>query len=116
MRVCQFRHFGKSDWAANPRGLPVKEELRVIFYRGTADCQTTSGLATTMQPEESNRDIRKLAHDLSNSLETIVQAAYLLGQAKLDENGKKWTRLIDNAAKDAVRLNRQIREILKSQS
>jgi signal transduction histidine kinase len=55
-----------------------------------------------------------LAHDLSNSLETILQAAYLLGQAKLDDKSKKWAKLIDSAARDAVRLNRQIREILKN--
>jgi hypothetical protein len=53
---------------------------------------------------------------LSNSLETILQAAYLLEQGKLDGNCKKWTQLIDTAAQDAVRVNRQIREILKSQS
>jgi signal transduction histidine kinase len=66
--------------------------------------------------EEVTRHLRSLAHDLSNSLETILQAAYLLGQAKLDENSRKWARLIDTAANDAARLNRQIREILKSQS
>ena len=66
--------------------------------------------------DETTQHLRHLAHDLSNSLETIVQAAYLLEQTKLDEKAKKWTKLIDTAAKDAVRLNRQIREILKSQS
>jgi nitrogen-specific signal transduction histidine kinase len=64
---------------------------------------------------DETQHLRHLAHDLSNSLETIVQAAYLLEQAKLDEKARKWTKLIDTAAKDAVRLNRQIREILKSQ-
>ncbi len=66
--------------------------------------------------DEVTRHLRHLAHDLSNSLETIVQATYLLSQAKLDEKGKKWTKLIDTATKDAVRLNRQIREILKGQA
>jgi K+-sensing histidine kinase KdpD len=60
--------------------------------------------------------LRSLAHDLSNSIETILQAAYLLGQAKLDVNSKKWTQLIDSAAQDAARINREIRAILKSQS
>jgi len=70
----------------------------------------------TKRNDETTHHLRHLAHDLSNSLETIVQAAYLLEQAKLDEKARKWTKLIDTAAKDAVRLNRQIREILKSQS
>ena len=67
------------------------------------------------RPEEVTRHLRSLAHDLSNSLETILQAAYLLRQARLDENSQKWANLIDTAANDAARLNRQIREILKNE-
>ena len=36
-----------------------------------------------------------MAHDLSNSIETIMQASYLLSQAKLDDANKKWVELID---------------------
>jgi len=72
--------------------------------------------SSAKRPEEVTRQLRSLAHDLSNSLETILQAAYLLRQANLDENCRKWTKLIDAAANDAARLNRQIREILKAQS
>jgi nitrogen-specific signal transduction histidine kinase len=67
-------------------------------------------------PDEVTTHLRSLAHDLSNSIETILQAAYLLGQAKLDPNSKKWTELVDSAAQDAARINREIRTILKSQS
>ena len=67
-----------------------------------------------MAPEVIAR-LRSLAHDLSNSIETILQASYLLGQLKLDPNGKKWAHLIDTATQDAARINRQIREILRSQ-
>jgi hypothetical protein len=45
-----------------------------------------------------------------------MQASYLLAQAKLDDTNKKWVELIDNAARDAARINREIREILRSQS
>jgi len=65
--------------------------------------------------ENQTRHLRSLAHDLSNSIETILQAAYLLGQSKLEANNKKWVQLIDTAAQDAARINREIREILKSQ-
>lgn len=65
---------------------------------------------------ELNTKLRALAHDLSNSIETIMQASYLLGQANLDETSKKWVSLIDNATRDAARINREIREILRSQS
>ncbi len=67
-------------------------------------------------PPELNTKLRSLAHDLSNSIETIMQASYLLAQAKLDDTNKKWLELIDNASRDAARINREIREILKSQS
>jgi len=60
--------------------------------------------------------LRNLAHDLSNSIETVMQASYLLAQAKLDDGNKRWVELIDNASRDAARINREIREILRSQS
>lgn len=66
-------------------------------------------------PEDVTVRLRSLAHDLSNSIETILQASYLLSQLKLDPNGKKWAQLIDTAAQDAARINREIREILRAQ-
>ena len=74
---------------------------------------------TTKTPSthaEINTQLRNLAHDLSNSIETIMQASYLLAQTSLDENGKKWMELIDNAARDAARINRDIREMLRAQT
>jgi hypothetical protein len=68
-----------------------------------------------LAPEVTTK-LRALAHDLSNSIETILQACYLLGQTDLEDNSKKWVGLIDNAAQDAARINRSIREILRSQS
>jgi hypothetical protein len=65
---------------------------------------------------ELNTKLRALAHDLSNSIETIMQASYLLSQATLDDTSKKWVSLIDNATRDAARINREIREILRTQS
>jgi hypothetical protein len=45
-----------------------------------------------------------------------MQATYLLSQAKLDDTNKKWLDLIDQATRDAAKINRQIREVLRSQS
>jgi light-regulated signal transduction histidine kinase (bacteriophytochrome) len=67
-------------------------------------------------PTELNTELRTLAHDLSNSLETIMQATYLLAQSQMDENGKKWLELIDKASRDAARINRDIREHLRAQT
>lgn len=65
---------------------------------------------------ETVSKLRTLSHDLSNYIETIMQASYLLAQAKLDDNNKKWLELIDKASQDAARINREIREILRAQS
>ena len=67
-------------------------------------------------PPEVNSQLRTLAHDLSNAIETIMQAAYLLGQSPLDETSKKWAELVDKGARDAATINRQIREILRAQA
>jgi hypothetical protein len=60
--------------------------------------------------------LRVLAHDLSNSIETVMQASYLLTQSELDDAHKKWLKMIDTAAQEAAKINREIREILRSQS
>ena len=65
---------------------------------------------------EVNSKLRTLAHDLSNSIETIMQASYLLAQAPMDDNSKRWLELIDNATRQAATINREIRDILRSQS
>ena len=67
-------------------------------------------------PTDTVAKLRTLSHDLSNYIETIMQASYLLAQAKLDDNNKKWLELIDKASQDAARVNREIREILRAQS
>jgi hypothetical protein len=67
-------------------------------------------------PDDVITSLRAKAHDLSNSLETILQAAYLLGEAQLEAKQKRWAQMIDTAARDAARINREIREILKTQS
>ena len=71
--------------------------------------------AAALSQAEANVRLRTLAHDLSNSIETIMQAAYLLGQGNLDEISRKWFNLVDQGARDAARVNREIREILRAQ-
>ena len=69
---------------------------------------------TARIPAEINTKLRALAHDLSNSLETIMQASYLLAQMKLEKDAKRWADLIDQASRDAARINREIRDILRA--
>jgi len=67
-------------------------------------------------PLPISKELRTLAHDLSNSLETIMQATYLLSQTKFDDANRRWLDLIDQGTRDAARINREIREVLRSQS
>lgn len=66
-------------------------------------------------PDNVRGRLRALTHDLSNTVEIILQAAYLLQEANLDADTKKWTQLIEKAADDAARINHEIRETLRSQ-
>ena len=75
-----------------------------------------SGDGSAKMPLTANRQLRTLAHDLSNSLETIMQASYLLGQAELKEADKKWLEMVENGSRDAARISREMREILRAQS
>jgi signal transduction histidine kinase len=72
--------------------------------------------ATPKIPLLISKELRTLSHDLSNSIETIMQATYLLSQAKFDDANRKWLDLIEQATRDAAKINRQIRELLRSQS
>jgi nitrogen-specific signal transduction histidine kinase len=72
--------------------------------------------ATPKIPLAVSKELRTLAHDLSNSIETIMQAAYLLNQADFDDANKKWLKLIDNATRDAANINRRLREVLRAHS
>jgi hypothetical protein len=45
-----------------------------------------------------------------------MQASYLLGQMKLDGDSKRWADMVDQAGRDAAKINREIREILRANS
>ena len=66
-------------------------------------------------PPTVAQNLRELVHDLSNSIETIMQASYLLGQLELPSHGKKWVELVAEAAQNAAQINRQLREVLRGQ-
>ena len=64
-------------------------------------------------PEEHAVEIRKLAHDLSNALEIIVQTSFLLGTTELKEPGAEWLRLLDGGVQKALDINVTLREYIK---
>ena len=67
-------------------------------------------------PPEVVKELRTLAHDLSNALEGVLQAAYLARQANPPENTRRWLDVIDKSSQEAAHLNQKLREILRSQS
>jgi hypothetical protein len=67
-------------------------------------------------PYNLSKELRTLAHDLSNSIECIMQACYLLNTSNLDPTAKKWAEMIDQGSRDAAQINRQIRDILRTKS
>jgi hypothetical protein len=67
-------------------------------------------------PEDIALEIRKLAHDLSNALEIIVQTSYLLGTVEMKEPGTEWLRMLDNGVRKALDINLALRSYIKSHS
>ncbi|HUK49345.1 MAG TPA: hypothetical protein VLW06_17200 [Terriglobales bacterium] len=60
--------------------------------------------------------LRALAHDLSNALEAIMQASYLLTQARLDAESKRWAQLLQTSSDEAAKINREMRKLLRAMS
>jgi hypothetical protein len=67
-------------------------------------------------PPEQAKEIRRLAHDLSNALEIIVQANYLLNSVAHDESAKQWIQLLDSGVLQAANINRSLREYIVANS
>jgi hypothetical protein len=65
------------------------------------------------------KELRRVAHDLSNALEAVVQATYLATRATQTnsaEDTRRWLDVIDKSSQEAVRLNRKLREIMRAHS
>jgi hypothetical protein len=73
----------------------------------------TSSAPAQQIPEELALEIRRMAHDLSNALEIIVQTSYLLSMAELKEPATDWLRMLDSGVNKALELNLQLRSYIK---
>lgn len=67
-------------------------------------------------PAEPAAHIRRLAHDLSNALEIILQTSYLLGTLDLGENGRQWRTMLDQGVQQASEINRELRDYIRTHS
>jgi hypothetical protein len=64
-------------------------------------------------PEDVSVEMRKIAHDLSNALEIIVQTSYLLSTTDLKEPASEWLRMLDTGVEKAMSLNLALRTYIK---
>jgi len=64
-------------------------------------------------PEELAVEMRRLAHDLSNALEIIVQTSYLLSTVELKEPATDWLQMLDSGVQKALGLNLELRNYIK---
>ena len=69
-----------------------------------------------MLPEALAADIRKLSHDLSNTLEIIVQTSYLLGTIGLTEPASDWLRMLEDGVSRSLELNNTLRTYIREHS
>ncbi len=79
----------------------------------TAPNQESNGPIETI-PEELALEIRRLAHDLSNALEIIVQTSYLLSTAELKEPASAWLGMLDSGVVKALDINQSLRAYIKN--
>jgi len=104
------------------RGVSNLERRHSTYMRSSQPKKTPPTSVGASKPVEPGIDnekvmqLRSLAHDLSNALEGILQACYLLSHAELSADNRRWVQLIDTSSQDAARINREIRASLRALS
>ena len=68
---------------------------------------------TDQIPEELALEVRRLAHDLSNALEIIVQTSYLLSTADLKEPAAGWLAMLESGVTKCLDINQALRKYIK---
>jgi hypothetical protein len=97
---------------------PKKE--RLLVEEGTFSHMTEQKTALSQAPsavekipEDLSVEMRKIAHDLSNALEIIIQTSYLLGTVELKEPASDWLLMLDDGVQKAMSLNLALRNYIK---
>lgn len=78
--------------------------------------QPKTASSSSVLPEDLALEIRRLAHDLSNALEIVVQTGYLLSTADLKSPASDWLRMLDTGTQKALDINLQLRSYIKAHS
>jgi hypothetical protein len=101
-------------------GLALDYRARTVFgpvrsqgaMAANPDPTATNGAETI--PEDLALEIRRLAHDLSNALEIIVQTSYLLSTAELKEPASTWLGMLDAGVTKCLDINMELRKYIKA--
>ena len=75
---------------------------------------STNTLPDEHIPDELAIEIRKMAHDLSNALEIIVQTSFLLSTAELKAPASDWLKMLDGGVAKALDINLALRNYIKA--
>jgi hypothetical protein len=80
-------------------------EQKTSFSQGPSNLE--------MIPEDVSVEMRRIAHDLSNALEIIIQTSYLLSTTEMKEPAAGWLRMLDDGVQKAMSLNLELRTYIK---
>ncbi len=76
----------------------------------------TDGVQAGRLAPEDAKQLRRIAHDINNALELILQAGYLVNTTELSEQAKEWMKLLDKGVQQATTLNREMRDYVMARS
>lgn len=76
----------------------------------------TANHAADRIPPEVSAELRRLMHDLSNALEIVLQAGYLLTTAETDGTVQEWIGLLDGGAQQSLAIHRKLRDYIREKS
>ena len=81
----------------------------------TETSRTSTPLSDASQkiPEAVALEVRRLAHDLSNALEIIVQTSYLLGTVDLKEPAAEWLQMLEGGVHKSLEINLALRDYIR---
>ncbi len=65
-------------------------------------------------PEALAIEVRRLAHDLSNALEIIVQTSYLLSTVELKEPASDWLQMLEGGVQKSLEINLALRNYIRA--
>jgi light-regulated signal transduction histidine kinase (bacteriophytochrome) len=97
---------------------PEKERLlcrKAIFSQMTEQKNPLSQAPSDVEkiPEDLSVEMRRIAHDLSNALEIIIQTSYLLSTVEMKEPASDWLRMLEGGVQKAMNLNLELRNYIK---